>query len=100
MRRHKIVARIIRLIRSAVNFALAALVLVLEIPEVRVDVLDEAEDLTTTGMSSGGGHQISGGLNVAGQTNTPPSPESTESKQVRSKQVLVPHNPRSPIDSL
>jgi hypothetical protein len=46
MRRQKIVPRIILLILSAINFALAAPVLAREIPEVRVrvHVLDEAED--------------------------------------------------------
>jgi hypothetical protein len=45
MRRFKILAQIILLVLSVINFALAAPVLVRGIREVRVDVVDVAENI-------------------------------------------------------
>jgi hypothetical protein len=47
MQRHKIVARVILLILSIIHFALAAPVSIRRIREVRTDVVDVAEDVTT-----------------------------------------------------
>ena len=63
MQRDRIVAWVIRLILLLSTFALAAPVLVREIPEVRVNVLDEAEDAAATSQNSS--DKLSGGRNVA-----------------------------------
>jgi hypothetical protein len=96
MNRHKIIARIILLILSVINFALAA-PLVREIREVRVDVVDVAEDVTTTSRKYWNPSD-KWSTNAADRTNMPSSLGPSDS-DYRLEQGLRPHDPRSPMDS-
>ncbi|KAF8490341.1 hypothetical protein F5888DRAFT_1128112 [Russula emetica] len=95
MQRHKIVARIILIILSVINFALAA-PLVRGIREVRVDVVDVAE-IVTAASRKRWNPSDKWWTNAADRTNTPSSLGSSDS-DYQLEQELRPHDPRSPID--
>ena len=97
MKRYKIVARIILLILPFINFALGAPALVRGIREVRVDVVDVAEDVTTASRKRWNPSD-KWWMNAADRTITPSSQGSSDSDH-RLEQELRLHDPRSPMDS-
>ncbi len=78
MKRQKIIARIVLLILSVINLALAAPVLVRGIREVRVDVVDAAEDVTNASRKRWNPSD-KWRMNAADRANTPPSLGSRDS---------------------
>jgi hypothetical protein len=102
MQRHKIVAQIILLILSAINFVLAAPVLERRIHEVRIDVVNIAKDMPVTIVSQkrwNPSDRRSTTAVLADGANMPQNLESSDS-DYRLEQDLRPlHDPRSPMDS-
>ncbi|KAI0279905.1 hypothetical protein BGY98DRAFT_383452 [Russula aff. rugulosa BPL654] len=99
MQRHKIVAWIILLILSVINFVLGTPVLERGIREVRVDAVDVAEDVATASQKRcSPSNKWWTNSALADRTNAPLNLESSDS-DYRLEQNLRPHDPRSPMDS-
>jgi hypothetical protein len=101
MQRHKMVAQIILLILSVVNFVLAAPVLKRRIHEVRVDVVDIAKDMLVTTVSQKRWKPSDMRSTTAVLADRANAPQNLESSNFdyRLEQDLRSHDPRSPMDS-